>query len=352
VSAGPLAAAALGAPPLPRLRLGRTFVHPGFDALVIGGGLSLLAVAWLKYSGAAPTQAELLAWLPMALLFSNSAHFAASTVRLYTKPGAFAEFPFLTMGLPLATLAVLGLVMVFAENVGPHLQALYLTWSPYHYAAQAYGLALMYAMRSGCPLEPPEKRLLRLSCLTPFVFAFFNGRGAGLDWFLPQGVQDLPWVYLSRGVVVQVLQVAIFLLPIVLLVLVRRRGRSLPLISLLIMVSNGIWWTTLVYIDAFIWATVFHGLQYLAIVTIFHVKDRQRAAGAGRGWLRPTATFYAACVALGYCLFQLWPHSFALLGFGWSESVLLVVAAINIHHFIVDAYIWRLRKEGNYSLVT
>jgi hypothetical protein len=25
------------------------------------------------------------------------------------------------------------------------------------------------------------------------------------------------------------------------------------------------------------------------------------------------------------------------------ESVLLVVAAINIHHFIVDAYIWRLK---------
>ena len=40
-----------------------------------------------------------------------------------------------------------------------------------------------------------------------------------------------------------------------------------------------------------------------------------------------------------------------LAGFGLGESMLLVVAVINIHHFIVDRYIWQLRKDPNYKIV-
>jgi hypothetical protein len=29
-----------------------------------------------------------------------------------------------------------------------------------------------------------------------------------------------------------------------------------------------------------------------------------------------------------------------------------VTAVINIHHFVVDAYIWRLRRDPNYRIVT
>jgi len=29
-----------------------------------------------------------------------------------------------------------------------------------------------------------------------------------------------------------------------------------------------------------------------------------------------------------------------------------VIAAINVHHFIVDAFIWRLRKDSNYAVVS
>ena len=54
---------------------------------------------------------------------------------------------------------------------------------------------------------------------------------------------------------------------------------------------------------------------------------------------------------LGYGLFYCWPHAYVLAGFGLAESMLLVVAIINIHHFVVDAYIWRLRKDRNYQNV-
>jgi hypothetical protein len=38
-------------------------------------------------------------------------------------------------------------------------------------------------------------------------------------------------------------------------------------------------------------------------------------------------------------------------GFDPSLTPQLAVAVINIHHFIVDAYIWRLRKDPNYRTV-
>ena len=41
-----------------------------------------------------------------------------------------------------------------------------------------------------------------------------------------------------------------------------------------------------------------------------------------------------------------------MAGFGMAESMLLVVATINIHHFIVDAFIWKLRRGSNLSTMT
>ena len=46
------------------------------------------------------------------------------------------------------------------------------------------------------------------------------------------------------------------------------------------------------------------------------------------------------------------PQAYVFAGFGMVESLLLVTAAINIHHFIVDQFIWRLKKtDGNRRIV-
>jgi hypothetical protein len=129
-----------------------------------------------------------------------------------------------------------------------------------------------------------------------------------------------------------------------------KRG-AMPVISFLIVFSNGIWLLTLAYMDAFVWATIFHSLQYLAIVTIFHVKDRTQRPGARHGWAWHAAGFYAMCLPLGYLLFHAWPNAYLWAGYGFAESLLLTTAVINIHHFVVDAYIWRLRRANNQRIV-
>ncbi len=328
--------------------IGRSFVHPAFDYMLIGGGLSLVvaAIVWIM---ASPDDAFLVnaALLPFFILLSNSAHFAASTVRLYTKPDSLKMLPFLTMAFPLIAIALLTLCLFQAGRWGPFLQALYLTWSPFHYAAQAYGLAVMYGFRSGCQLNPNDKRLLWWVCQIPFFHTFIYGLEGGLRWLVSRETLDslvvINWLDQHHSAIT----VVAFLVPLILFVKVWRSSSGpLPLISMLAVVSNSIWWFVLTPLNAFVYATIFHGIQYLAIVIIFHVKDQMSRPDNKHRVVYHVACFYGMSLLLGYGLFQCLPFAYVFAGFGLLESALLVTATINIHHFIVDAYIWRL-KQGD-----
>jgi hypothetical protein len=332
-------------PPIGRALLGRSFVHPLFDYLLIGGGLSLVASA-IAITYPQYTTVVGLTALAYTILLCNSAHFAASTVRLYSKPGAFQTWPFLTMSLPIVTLIVLAVCLALPEAVGPHALGLTLTWSAYHYAAQAYGLSVLYAYRSGCQLSNADKHLLWGVSLLPFIYVVCGGVGLGLDWLVPASVltakpidttlRTVSWVlpYIGFGAIAALL-----------LKTWGSKSGPVPLISLLVLVANGVWWFILDPLGAFTVATVFHGLQYLAIVMIFHVKEQIAQPENQRGVAYHVLWFYGASLLLGYALFNCLPWGFDFFGFGLLQSVALVVA-VNIHHFIVDAFIWRLRPGG------
>jgi hypothetical protein len=353
------AAVVRAVPPASRgvLITGRTFVHPWFDYLLIGGGLSLIfAVGVALHERIAatgpPAGLVLTAALPALLLVSNMSHFAASTVRLYTREGALARDPFLTMAFPLVSLGLVAVAVAFPEHIGANLNALYFTWSPYHYAAQAYGLAVMYCYRSSCGLTDRDKWGIRLACLPPFLLAFLSFPASGLEWFVsPATILDHQALHVARQLARVGLIVLTFASPLAVVLYFRRMGRSLPAISVLVILANGIWWVVLPYLQAFVWATVFHGVQYLAIISIFHVNERLKQPSNRRPWWFHGLWFYARCLGLGYVLFQVLPLGYEAVGFGWAASSTLVVAAINLHHFIVDAYIWRLRKDPNYKVV-
>ena len=354
------ATVARAVPPASRgvLVVGRTFVHPAFDYLLIGGGLSLVFAVFVAWRGrdawmaGPPAGLVLTSALPILIYVCNMAHFAASTVRLYTREGAFARHPFLTMAFPLVSLGLLATAIAFPERIGAQLNALYFTWSPYHYAAQAYGLAVMYCYRSSLPLGDGDKWLVRAACLPPFVLAFLSFPGAGIEWLVaPATLLDSPALHGTRQALRLVMIVATLAAPPALVLYFWRSGRALPAISALVILANGIWWTALSYMQAFVWVTVFHGLQYLAIISVFHVNERLKRPGNRRPWWGHALWFYGHCLVLGYVLFQVLPLGYEAAGFGWAASSTLVVAAINIHHFIVDAYIWRLRKDPNYRVI-
>lgn len=345
-----------------RIGLGRSFVHPLFDLFVIGGLLTVpVALYATRFAGSAAAVLDLS--LPVIMLLCNNAHFAASTVRLYTKPGSFDELPFLTSVFPLVTLIAASVCVVYADQVGGDVRALYLTWSPYHYAAQTFGLAAMYCYRSGCALDRAEWWALRLVCLLPFLVSLISGAplGTGIGWPIPYRViANDPVALATLRTALTALRWASMTSPIVWLLWVAWRGRRMereqmrsapPLISLCLLLSNASWWSLFAYWDAQVWATVLHGLQYLGVVTVFHVEDRVAQSDNRHGRAFHAATVLVACVALGYLLFQCWPRAYIWAGYGKVESLFMVMAAINIHHFIVDRYIWRIRKDRNYRTV-
>ncbi|HEY3066367.1 MAG TPA: hypothetical protein VGL09_11290 [Methylomirabilota bacterium] len=335
---------------VPFFTTGRSFVHPVFDYAIIGGGLSLIVGAMLYAQGVTlGLGTTALAW---CILLSNGAHFAASTVRLYTRPGAVKNLPFLTLGLPVVGVAIVTAAIAVREPFGLFLFALYLLWSPYHYSAQAYGLSVMYAYRSGVGLGDGEKRLVWWTCLVPFAWTLLQPESGLGKLVIYAGVRATPPLDALRWGASATLTVLTLVTPVLLFLWLRaRHGVVMPMVSVLVIGSNAVWWTLFTFLDAFVYVTVFHGLQYLAIATIFHVKDRTRATGARHGAAFHTVAFYVPCVVLGYILFNVWPDAYRWAGLNVGKSVLLVTAAVNIHHFIVDAYIWRLRRDPNYRNV-
>jgi hypothetical protein len=243
---------------------------------------------------------------------------------------------------------VVSAVVALGEPAGRYFFALYFLWSPFHYSAQAYGLSVMYAYRSGTTLAPMDRTLIRWTCLLPFFWTLLQPQG-GLGLVLPAGFfTGFP----LRAALSQTLTVLSLAVPIVAFVWLRsRRSITLPVISLVVIFSNAIWWTAFNWFDAFIWATVFHGLQYLAIVLVFHIKDQERLGLSAHGRLYHAACFYGTCLVLGFVLFQNWPQLYWLAGYDIGRATLLVVAVINIHHFVVDAFIWKLRRDPNYRNV-
>jgi hypothetical protein len=249
------------------------------------------------------------------------------------------------MAFPLVALALLTFSMLYAGRIGPHLQSLYLTWSPYHYAAQAYGLAVMYSYRSGCILAGGDKKLLWWVSMFPFFFNFVTGPDVGLSWLLPGAVLADPVVSGARFWIGRVLWVLAVAAPLLVYVKVWRAGSGpMPLISIMAVVANGIWFLLLGPLDAFVWATVFHGIQYLAIVIVFHVRDRMTQPGNLHGRLYHALWFYGVSLGLAFGIFNLLPMAYVFAGVGKVQSMLMVVAVINLHHFIVDGYIWRLKR--------
>lgn len=342
-------------PSLRRPVFGQALYGRWLDVLFLCGGFSI-PLLLLAQSERSPWQPDNTSKIIIFILF-NYAHFASSTIRLYTKPGAVRQHRFLAFGFPVVTAAVVMCAIAMPDLIGRNFTALFLTWSPYHYAAQAYGLALIYSHRSGFELTGGEKRWFWWICMLPFLRAFINLDDTsvtdvmgvhGIGWLLPDTVTaaDGPVAVGVRAIVAGLVPI-VFLLPIAFAFVGRQR---LPLMSLLLVLVNTSWLVSFSYFDAAVWATVAHSVQYLLIVAFVHARDCSASPGSKRSPRYHMTCFYLLSILLGLFLFFAVPLVLWTAG-GWfgqhwdaMECFLMVVVAINLHHFIVDGYIWHSGK--------
>jgi hypothetical protein len=326
--------------------VGRCLVNPVIDYAFVGGAITIpIFVAIYFFPSLTPTSGGITL---RSFMLINGAHFAASTVRLYTKPGAQKEFPVLCWAFPVVCFGAVGLAL-WLPAVGRNITALYFTWSPYHYAAQTYGLAVMYAMRSGARLAARDKTQMWWVCLVPFLYSFLTSTQGGLAWFVsPDWLMTMPALAFAHSGLVFFVTLATFLLPVSLFWQLRRmRGKNVPLISLVLQVTNGLWWLGTDYLSAWWWTAMFHSIQYLIVVVERHISEQMARTDVRGSLHRPLvygSAFYGVSFVLAVILFFVTPLAYVPFGFDAAQAFVMMTVVINLHHFVVDGFIWRARS--------
>jgi hypothetical protein len=126
-----------------------------------------------------------------------------------------------------------------------------------------------------------------------------------------------------------------------------------PPIVLLPAVTHFIWFVPGASLKSF-WIVIpfFHSLQYLLIALVMQLKVRIDVAGKERSWRRVGAEarrWGSRNILGGMLLFIGLPAAFSWLPLPLMTTAGILAAAVNIHHFLVDGVIWKLRDTATSS---
>lgn len=326
-------------------------LSPFADTMLLGGAsLVFFGLLAAFHSG----QRTPLVWQTAAALVwvVNWPHFAATSLRLYGAPARIMKYPVTALGVPAVLFFAVAAGLSEPDAVGTPLVKLFMLWSPYHFAGQAYGLTMLYARRSGIRAGLWESRVLYAFTFgTALAMTARSEVGTSRPTFF--GV-TYPMLGIPR-VVGELLLIATGLAALAGLVVLwrwhRRRPGGLPLVVPIPAVSLFVWFAPGIYLASFYeFVPFFHSLQYLVVAWALDLEESRRLAG-GRGGrafavARSARWFAGACVG-GVGLFWLFPR--VVGGVSGAELMLangVVHAAVQIHHFLVDGVIWRLRDPS------
>jgi tetratricopeptide (TPR) repeat protein len=321
---------------------------PALD-LVVGCGAWSAPLLLISYFAiAASTRALSLAFYGLALFF-NYPHYMATIYRAYHRVEDFQKyrvFTVYTTGLILLT----GLLSHFWLGVLPFIFTLYLTWSPWHYSGQNYGLFMMFARRAGATIQRDERLALYSTFIISYVILFlgFHSGPSPDPLFISLGVPAIVarWGQIGLGAVFLVLS-AYGLRGLL------RVAEWRKLIPCFTLFSSQFLWFLLPTAMALIkgWEipqsrystgvlAVMHSAQYLWITSYY--ARREVTGEQGRSW-RPWA-YFAVLIAGGIALFVPGPWlASRVFHHDFTASFLIFTALVNLHHFILDGAIWKLR---------
>ncbi|HET6284646.1 MAG TPA: hypothetical protein VFH73_27060 [Polyangia bacterium] len=325
---------------------------PAADLFFLGPGATLLVSAlFVTLMVAGRDAAAGLLATALTIAFSGP-HYAATYRRAYASREIIRSHPVVTVLAPVLLAIAVALALRFPATVAPLFVVLYVIWSGYHYSGQSLGLALLYPLRQGHRLDVGEKRLLAFPLYVSWLVslvgllrvdgavrnsAYRVVRDTALGVRLQLPPASVPWV-LGAGIA---LLIASF--SAVALLAVRRRRRAVPLPWPVygIVLTQAIWfgWGLFYPLLNIVLVPIFHGLQYLALTSWHQCK--------GRGPAGPRAfALYAGTVLLLGLVIN--PGLFLLIDDLPGEPLLvgaLLISLLNVHHFLMDGRIWRLRER-------
>lgn len=321
--------------------------NPTADLLIGCGAwtLPLLALSGGLAQAAGPQLAFAFALLTVVC---NHPHYMATIQRAAASRERRAAYrPYLVH---LTALFGLALLALFSEPaLIPAVFTLYVVWSPWHYSAQNFGLTMLFARRAEAAPTAGERRLLRGAFIASYVVWLLTVQSQpsadpyvwSLD--LPARVADPLAALLTVG----------FLLAgsAALGGIGRRAGGRAIIAPAVLLSTQTLWFIAPWVVQAAsgrgvspVYYTTgalafMHCAQYLWVTSF--AERRTRGAGAWR-----PARYAAGLVLGGIALFTAGPWlASAVTAVDLRESTLIFIALVNLHHFVLDGALWRLRER-------
>lgn len=331
--------------------------------LLVGCGV-LYGVLFVAQAAAGDAMRTLLplTLLPFLTLLLGAPHYGATLLRVVERAEGRERYVRFTIALSVVC-ALLFVLSLHDFVLGSLIVTLYITWSPWHYSGQNYGVGLVFLRRRGIAVPPLARQLLQGSFVLSFLltvlalhgadpsgeYAPVNYRGTAYQLIplnLPRALVEP--LFLATAVSFAACSVGAAVL------LLRRAGPRDLLPTALVWATQTLWfvapsvvrhWALLPGIDplapgnaayTLMWVAMGHFLQYLwftswlavgraPLAARFGYFGKSLLAGAAL-WVLPTLVF--APGLLGRV-----PYDFGLAVMG--------AALVNVHHFVLDGLIWK-----------
>ncbi len=332
--------------------------NPWLD-LIVGCGAWSAPLLLLSYSSISASSRTWAVLFYALALFFNYPHYMATIYRAYHRPEDFRKYRVFTVhvtGLILLTL----LLLHFWFRLLPWIFTIYLTWSPWHYSGQNYGLFMMFARRAGAKPDAADRRLLYGAFVVSYLILFLGFHtGASTDpLFVSLGIPAVisRWEQTALGIAFLALSVA------GLSRLARQTGWRRLTPSLTLFSTQFLWFFLPAAISLIKGLeipqsryssgvlAVMHSAQYLWITSYYARREATTEGETSRNW-RPLA-YFGVLIAGGIALFVPGPWlASRVFHRDFTASFLVFTALANIHHFILDGAVWKLRDGRIASLL-
>jgi hypothetical protein len=236
----------------------------------------------------------------------------------------------------------------------------------WHYVKQGFGVMIVLAARRGVRFAARERRAILAHCYAGWAYAWANPAQPAKE------VEEKGVIYTAFPRPLALERVTLVLLLITAALLVgmlvskwRREGR-LPLVTPLAALLCSIWsWSIYSSADPLLVYAIpaLHSLQYLYFVALLRGPEAREREGPP--WFEVSArvrlgVLAASAIALGWALLHGAPAllDHAMVGRPMRESSLgatpflaAFTAFVNVHHYVMDAVIWRRENpETRYLL--
>jgi tetratricopeptide (TPR) repeat protein len=324
--------------------------RPWIDLLIGCGAWSAPLLLLAFYASSSFSRAWAVAFYFLALLF-NYPHFMATVYRAYHTQTEFQKYRIFTVHVAFL-LALAGVIAHLWFPLLPWIFTLYICWSPWHYTGQNFGLLMMFARRAGLSPSSAERNAIHSSFVASFLLLMLSFHtGASADPMILSLGLPAKFTLPARGIL------ALFYVAATgwsLTSMARRSSLRATLAPLTLAVTQFLWFLLPALVELFSGhevpqtrysggiLAVLHSAQYLWI-TSYYQRREARAAGAVQ-WR--FSRYLVTLIAGGIALFIPGPWIVSrVFHADFAASFLTFTALVNIHHFILDGALWKLRDS-------